>query len=568
MTATIHRLFAFIRAASPLLITAAVATVLVGFALTFAAYNAAFEQSLRGLEKEAAASAQLRASVLQSEIDKQRTVPAVLAADSGLQAALTSHAPEAAKALSLKLEALRRETGSAVIYVLDPSGTAVAASNWNRPESFVGSNYRFRDYFTQALSQDKASQFALGTVSHIPGLFLSHSVKSGGQTVGVAVVKLEFTALEAEWGRLNEVAFVTDRHNDVVIAGNPAWRFKQPQPPTRDQTPAALPIPGVDGWQIHVYRSLAPAKNTALAAAAITGLAELLVAGLGLWFWRRQSNLRLKADADLAYLSRLEFDVGQRTHALRHANDLLSKEIEERHATELRLNTLQADLVQANKLAQLGQITAGVAHEINQPLATIRVLADNALRGLKPALVKANLENIVAMSERIGHITGELRAFSRKASGRSEPTSVLEAVEGSILLTHSRVKAHKVRFRRPDITPGVKVWAERVRLEQVLVNLLQNAFEAVEGVADAQVSLRCEVAPDQVRLLVEDNGPGLPDTVKKALFIPFTTTKPKGLGLGLVIARDILSDFGGELAADTEYVEGARFIVTLRRVVP
>jgi two-component system C4-dicarboxylate transport sensor histidine kinase DctB len=245
----------------------------------------------------------------------------------------------------------------------------------------------------------------------------------------------------------------------------------------------------------------------------------------------------------------------------------LRSEIHERQQAERRLNVLQADLVQANKLAQLGQITAGVAHEINQPLATIRVLAENSLAvgAAKPALVSDNLGNIVRMSERIGHITGELRAFSRKASFDPEPVSLKETLDSSVLLNRSRLRDNKVRLVRDPIDAKLRVMAGRVRLEQVLVNLLQNAFEALEDTPGAEVRLSVTFDDDWVWLRVADNGPGLKPEVLAQLFTPFVTTKEKGLGLGLVIAHDILRDFGGELLAESSD-KGAVFTLKLRKV--
>ncbi|GGZ32856.1 ATP-binding protein [Asticcacaulis endophyticus] len=555
-----------VKTKSPLYFWTIGVATLIGFSLIFATYNATYMHALNTLRDDANASAMLRAAVLQSEIEKHRTSPAILAVDRDLKDALLTSSPERLRDVSIKLEALRKETKSTVIYVLDTRGTALAASNWGFPDSFVGNSYISRDYFTEALKHGVASQFAMGMVSHRPGLFLSHSVVSGNKIIGVVVVKLEFNAVESEWARLPDKAFVTGADNTIVIAGDPTTRFKRPPPPAQDQLAVSLPIESVPGWRMHVYRSTDTVKATALAVGIITLLAELLIVGAALWAWRRNTHIRLREAADLAYRSRLERDVGERTHALRYANDKLSEEIEERQSAQVRLNALQADLVQANKLANLGQITAGVAHEINQPLATIRVLAENARAGLKPAAIDSNLESIIRMSERIGHITGELRAFSRKASGESEPTSVNEAIEGSILLTHSRMKAHEVKFIRPKVNAALQVWAQRVRLEQVLVNLLQNAFEAVSSIPDAKVTLRVEESADSVRLIVSDNGPGLPESVKKALFIPFTTTKPQGLGLGLVIAQDIVRDFGGDLTADLERSVGACFIIKLRKV--
>jgi len=172
---------------------------------------------------------------------------------------------------------------------------------------------------------------------------------------------------------------------------------------------------------------------------------------------------------------------------------------------------------------------------------------------------------ITAMTERIGRITDELRAFSRKADGRVEPTLVSEVVEGSVLLTASRSRRHDARLIRQGETPGLTVLGERIRLEQVLVNLLQNAFEAVEHRAQGLVTLTVRDAGDTVQIAVGDNGPGLAPEVERGLFTPFLTTKPQGLGLGLVIARDIVAGFGGQLTAASVPGEGATFTLTLRK---
>jgi two-component system C4-dicarboxylate transport sensor histidine kinase DctB len=137
-----------------------------------------------------------------------------------------------------------------------------------------------------------------------------------------------------------------------------------------------------------------------------------------------------------------------------------------------------------------------------------------------------------------------------------------------VLLTASRSRRQQARLVRKGEAPGLAVLGERVRLEQVLVNLLQNAFEAVEERPDGAVTLTVSETDDAVRIAVADNGPGLAPEVERALFTPFLTTKPRGLGLGLVIAHDIAAGFGGELTAASAPGAGATFTLTLRKAVP
>ncbi len=511
------------------------------------------------LVRDAHSTAQLQLSVLQSELDKQRSAPVILADDSDVIDALAQPSPARALEISKKLEKLQAETKSAVIYLLNTKGVAISASNYCLSTSFVGSDYSFRDYFRDALAAGQAEQFALGTVSRRPGLYLAHRVEENGKTYGVVVVKVEFDVMERDWAHAGQATFVTNAASDILLTSNPRLRFHKSPGPAPTEIETTLPAPA-DGWRLHLITSRQDANRAAAAVTVIAGMAELLVIILIAWLWRRRAISRERETTEIAYRENLERDVAARTAELR-------SEIHERQQAEKRLNILQADLVQANKLAQLGQITAGVAHEINQPLATIRVLAENSLAvGTdKAGLVRDNLGNIVRMSERIGHITGELRAFSRKASFDPEPVSLKETVDSSVLLNRSRLRDNKVKLVREAIDAKLRVMGGRVRLEQVLVNLLQNAFEALEETPNAEVRLSVTGDEDWVWLRVADNGPGLKPDVLAQLFTPFVTTKEKGLGLGLVIAHDILRDFGGELLAETSD-KGAVFTLKLRKV--
>lgn len=511
------------------------------------------------LVRDARSTAQLQLSVLQSELDKQRSAPVILADDSDVIDALAAPSPPRALEISKKLEKLQAETKSAVIYLLNTKGVAISASNYGLPTSFVGSDYSFRDYFRDALAAGQAEQFALGTVSRRPGLYLAHRVEENGKTYGVVVVKVEFDTMEQAWAHAGQATFVTNAAGDILLTSNPRLRFKKGPKPGPAEIETALPAPA-DGWQLHLIAARQDADRAAAAVTIMAGMAELLLIILIAWLWRRRAISRERELAEVAYRENLERDVAARTAELR-------SEIHERQQAEKRLNILQADLVQANKLAQLGQITAGVAHEINQPLATIRVLAENSLAvgADKAAMIRDNLGNIVRMSERIGHITGELRAFSRKASFDPEPVSLKETVDSSILLNRSRLRDNKVKLVRDTIDAKQRVMGGRVRLEQVLVNLLQNAFEALEDTPGAEVRLAVTADDDWVWLRIADNGPGLKPEVQAQLFTPFVTTKEKGLGLGLVIAHDILRDFGGELLADSTD-KGAVFTLKLRKV--
>ncbi|WP_420470645.1 sensor histidine kinase [Brevundimonas sp. FT23042] len=568
------------------------------------------EARTEALGQSATATA-LHAAVLRSELERHRSLPLVLAQDPDLQALLAAPSPTGVDRLNRKLEGLARETRAAVIYALDARGRALTASNWNQPASFVGSDYRFRPYYSEAMRDGQASLFALGTVSGRPGLYLARRVDGAdGRPLGVVVAKLEFDALETEWRASGEPTYVTDSDGVVLITTVPEWRFHTtrdlPEDRRRrlevDQTarradlsplpfealspglirlsrhvPADVyartvaPVPDI-GWRLHLLSPAGAGITRAVAAARVLALLSVaLLAGLTGILLRRRQRARARAAEDEAARLVLEQTVDARTAELRAANSRLNLEIDERQRLEKSRQDLQDELIQANKLATLGQIAAGVAHEINQPLAAIRTHADTAsvyLDRQDAAAAGRSLERINALTERVGTITDELRAFSRKTRSGAVAVGVDAAIDGALLLVSPRLREQGITLKRSRAPDGLEVLAERNRLEQVVLNLLQNAIEALDGVADPTIAISVSVRAGKVTLRVSDNGPGVAPEVRDRLFTPFTTDKPDGLGLGLVISRDIVAGFGGELLhAAPRSGEGAVFSIVLARAV-
>ncbi len=604
--------------------------VAVGFAAValYAATQWARDRALGEAAIQARSAGQIHAALLRNNLDKFRALPFVLTQDVDLRAALQGAGKAQIEALDQKLEALSRGVGASAIYVLDKKGLAIAASNWREPATFVGVDYEFRPYFQGSVTRGSAEHFALGTVSHEAGLYLARRVDGPqGAMLGVVVLKVDFRGLESDWRQANAAIFVTDEHGVVLLGNLPDWRFRvlaplapalaqslrtslqfgdarfQPLPVTpplqtasngqlvrtEDALPRAaagtallhttLPVIESPGWTLHQLSPVQAAVNQATANAQLgTALAlSMLAALVGMVLYRRHRNLE-RAEQQAAIQQQLAALVDQRTAQLRDVNGQLVQEMDERQRAESQLHTMKDELVQASKLALLGQVAAGVAHEINQPVAAIRAYADNAaefLRRRDEGAAQENLGTIAALTDRIGHITGELRAFSRKAGASVGPTDLMEALEGALLLVGPRARRQGVVLQSPPRNTACSVQANRVRLEQVLVNLLQNGLEALEGLPEGRIVLTLHDAGDTVLLYVHDNGPGLSDAARAHLFTPFHTTKPDGLGLGLVISRDIVAEFGGELRAagpqDANSSSpdapdrGALFILTLRK---
>jgi two-component system C4-dicarboxylate transport sensor histidine kinase DctB len=264
----------------------------------------------------------------------------------------------------------------------------------------------------------------------------------------------------------------------------------------------------------------------------------------------------------------LEARVAERTSELASANAQLVREIDERQRAEANVQLMQDELVQANKLAVLGQISAGVAHEINQPVCAIRTYLDNAATMINGGQIEAVCDNLVKASDltdRIGAITQELRAFSRKSARARTKVRIGDAIDGALILMSARTRSVGATISRTEPDPELAVIADRIRLEQVIVNLLQNALDALVNTPQPRIdiSVTPDLETDSAKLIVADNGPGVAAEIAAALFTPFVTNKPQGLGLGLLISRDICIEFGGSLTLAAAPKGGAAFLIQL-----
>lgn len=548
-------------------------------------------------DASAGQAARTHAALLNSELQKFRLLPLVLIEYPDVAAAIGGDA-RARAALNRTLELLAARTDAADIYVIAPDGATVAASNWRKPTSFVGQNYGFRPYFRDAMQNGAAELFALGTVSRRPGFYLARRVDRGGRGVGVVVVKVEFDQVESAWARTSGATFVTDANGVILVTSLPDWRFHtigavdpavieaarhtlqfgadrpRPAPIALDAPRARATIAGADerfrvaaelasiaGGRLYHLSPLDPPLAAARTQALLIGLALLLVLGVATGVTLRASEKqRLQREARDA----LEREVERRTAELRDANARLIVESNERVEADRRYRAAREELAQASRLGTLGQVTAGVAHEINQPVAAIRTFAESGATLLDRGAAdtaRQNFTTIVELADRIGRITAELRSFARKRTRASGKAALGSILEGVMILIGERARGPVT----DQIAPALRrlaVRGDRVRIEQVLVNLLQNALDAVEDRADGRVVLGAVAGKNTLEIRVDDNGPGIDPAVSDALFTPFTTSKPGGLGLGLAIARDIAREFGGDLR-HVPLPSGTRFMLTL-----
>lgn len=574
------------------------AAILLFLIIAAIAFNWARTQADAETARKAAGSAAAQAGLLASELQKFQLLPVVLTEHPTVLTALKTPTPDAIRQLNEKLESLARRTDASAIYLIRPNGQAIAASNWRTPTSFVGRRYAFRPYFVDALRTGSAQFFALGTITLRPGLYIGRRVVDEGRILGVLVVKVEFDRIEAAWRAQKSTVMVTDRDGVVLITSRPQWRFRAAAPidpglrakalrtrqfgtsPIRPidlarapdgsvridgerHLSASAPLPLL-GATVTSFAPSRPDRDAASATARTISLSTFIALALACAIIIRA---RERQTMESRIRAALETQVAARTGELRDANSRLIAESRERARADARFRRAREELAQANRLGSLGQITAGVAHEINQPVSAIRTFAENAVRLSERGdgeRVRGNLAIIVEMTERIGSITAELRKFARRGTPEIGSVPVQDVLEGSRLLLGDSLRAADIQLEQTGDIRGVSVVADRVRLEQIIVNLVQNAIQALAGRPAPHIRIDVTAGSD-VTITVADNGPGIDPAIAPEIFTPFVTGKRDGLGLGLGIARDIAREFGGELKSVASPLSGAAFELRLRR---
>ncbi|MND21947.1 C4-dicarboxylate transport sensor protein DctB [compost metagenome] len=563
--------------------------IVLGTALSAGwAMHQAKRQAMEADAQRASQQLGLYANALHTLIDRYRALPAVLALDPELIAALRGPVSEPVQdALNRKLERINGAANSSTLELLDRTGLAIAASNWRLPSSYVGSNYGFRPYFKQTRSQGSGRFYAVGVTSGVPGYFLASAVNDEhGRFLGAMVVKLEFPELEREWRQGSDILLVSDARGITFIANQDGWRYRELQPlsgadraelaETRqyDKQPLvplqhqvltrfadnstlsrvqgpegsaeylweSLPLEG-ENWTLHLLRKpqvAADGRNAALGAAAVW---------LSLVFAALFVSQRLR-------LARLR----------QRSREELKRQVEER-TRELR--TAQEGLVQSAKLAALGQMSAAMAHEINQPLTTqrmqletLRLLLDHG----RHDEARLALEPLEQMLTRMAALTSHLKTFARNSPvGLRERLDLATVVDQALHLLEARIRSEEVEVALYLARPAW-VRGDAIRLEQVLINLLRNALDAMADKRYKRLEIRIEPDGELWRLSVLDSGGGIAEADLAKVFDPFFTTKPvgEGLGLGLAISYGIVHEAGGQLQAEN-LPGGARLSLTLPR---
>jgi two-component system, NtrC family, C4-dicarboxylate transport sensor histidine kinase DctB len=540
---------------------------------------------------------------LESYLSRYEALPALLAQDDDVGLLLKNPADaQRVDAMNLWLARTNALVEASDIYLIDLDGNTIAASNHDRADSFIGQNFSYRPYFTKARDGGSGRYFALGTTSGVRGYYFASPVRDEvGQVLGVVALKVGVDEIEAGWRARDYRIIVTDPEGVVFMSTDPDWLYHGLLPlteerrarlaETRRYSDADLtelqvvssssdgvalmqladgssvvheyiateePMPRA-GWTVRVLLDAAPIR--AQARLVVVAAALFLLVGL-LLAWtvaQRRARLAERLAIQAAAQAVLEHQVSERTADLTKAN--------------ADLHRMQADLVQAGKLAALGRMSAALSHEINQPLAAARNYADSAglliERGDLPR-ARENIDQILGLIDRMAAIARHLRNVARKPDEPLKVVDLAAAVRDALGIAQARLAAARaeVVLDLPADLPPVR--GGPVRLQQVIVNVLSNAADAIDGTEDRRIEVTARAEGEEVTLAIRDHGPGVAPSIADRIFDPFFTTKQvgSGLGLGLSISYNIMKDFEGDLRVANHPDGGAVFSLVLRRASP
>lgn len=536
---------------------------------------------------------------LRSTVERFRPVPALMSTGSNIVELLRSpENPERVAAANLWLEEGAKRIGASAIYVMRADGLTIAASNWRENATFIGNNYAFRPYFRDAIASGSGKFYGVGVTTGQLGYFISSEVVDQGRQIGVIVLKIDLERFVPLLQRRTTPVYVADADRIVIIASDAALMYRPLRALDRQQIAQitanrrfasldiGLPIDEADiglgdapvainremdiadsQWTITTFVDPEEVAATANFVGLVSGLG-VVAAMLGIsMIAMHRHHLRVERLAKRSLETRVEM----RTLALNRTMQELSAEIAERKRIDHELHATRDELVQAVKLAAMGQALSGLAHEISQPVTALKAYLMSLTRMIESRDRGGIEENLLVMRKTLNHmaeLTTSLHGFARKADSRSEPVDLTAVVQDVVALMKFRIGDCGARLTLA-LPSGFSITGDAARLRQVVLNLVMNAVDAVSAVEHREIridlSQRIHDGEEVAMLSVTDSGRGVPSEAVARLGEPFFTTKPmgRGLGLGLAISNTIVADHGGRLRHEPAPGGGAIFRIML-----
>ena len=571
-------------------VRATAAALLIGLA-AWAGHGLAMRQGLAALEQVAAQRLEVAAARLDAQLARFDFLPSLLETSPEVMQFL-AHPEDGQRSygVNLYLQSLNAIAGSDNLYLVDRAGTAIAAADFALPGTPFGRDLSYRPYVRDALASGRGRFYGVGVTSARAGYYLSYALPAQGQALGLATVKVDLAGMEQEWRQLPGPVLVVDEHQVAILSSRDDWRWRPlvalsaearaEAAAARRYGPSSLEPLGwrdraegdgqarrvrVDDrpWlastrQVHQGRwqlillddeaaVRASARNWAFSAAL--AMALLLAGGALLAARRRAIRQHLASRA-----------------ALQRAHDALERKVAERTAA---LQAAQDELVHAGKLAVLGQLSAGLVHELNQPLAALQTVSDNAdqlIQRNRLDEARDNLARIGRLVGRLKRLSSQLRLFASKPADIVGSVELLRLVQELQQQLAPRLQEGGIALSLEDLPASLAVAGDEGRMEQVLANLLGNAVDALQGwPGPRRIEVAATVAGGRARVAIRNNGPLIPDNILARMFQPFITTKPagKGMGLGLMVSAHLVREFGGTLSAHNLAPTGAEFVIDL-----
>ncbi|WP_164658903.1 ATP-binding protein [Tropicibacter sp. Alg240-R139] len=511
---------------------------------------------------------------LLSELRRNAIVPQLLARDPTLISALQSNDFSRS---TQRLISFVEEIGAASLMLLDADGRTVAATDRNR----LGEQHRGEAHFVDAIRANATVFTVLQREAGGYSFTYARRLEDGSEVLGVIVVEVDLAKFERAWAGISDAVMVTDSTGSIILATEPRWRGLNEDEALQRQTPqgaiqrairvtadwTALPADAYlqgeavmrmesripfRGWQMTSFTTYASIRERVNGVLALEIMGFAILLALAFYALSRKTAVRMA--------------LFQRESAeLRALNARLQREIAERERVQKTLEVAEQSLAQSSKLAALGEMSAAVSHELNQPLAAMKTYLAGArllLRRNRPEEALASFGRIDSLIERMGGITRQLKSYARKGGDMLSPVNVGDALAASLSMMEPQLRQRQVQITQILPDDQVQVMGDRLRIEQVMVNLLRNALDATKSVRDPEVEIIL-AAGETATLTVRDNGQGIEDF--DALFEPFYTTKQPGdgVGLGLAISSGIVNDLGGRLTARNGQNGGAVFEMQL-----
>lgn len=530
-------------------------------------------QEVLALQKEAIFGLLDKYRLMTVLISQRPEVSQMFAGDVQQSAALNSFAGR-----------LAAMSGAKSVWFALPDGSLIAQSSL-----FPSTDQNLDEGLIIAPGQGRLGRATLFGQNGINSYAFSASVRQGNAITGIIAIDVDLQVLANAWALSQDLIFVTDAGEQVIVSNQLARQLA-----TTDVHAFPLgaeiinvKLSGADqpflargeafpltGWTLNVLTDYRPALRARSTAIVITSLITVLFATLAFILLQRRDVAISRLHAERYAAEQLEKRVEERTHELSSAIAQLRIEYDERVVAETALKKAQDELVRSAKLAAIGQMSAALAHEYNQPLAAIRSYADSADKLLdqsRPADAKTSIQHITRMTVRMAELSRTLKSFAREPRSSLSKVSIQPLLEEALLLVGPTAKKAgvKIHLAHKHQAPVLEVLAGHVRLSQVIVNLLTNAIDAVTNSPTQEVFLKASLQGDQICILVEDTGPGVPKDQRNSIFDAFVTTKDvgAGLGLGLSIAYDIIHDFGGQISVQNSSKGGAAFTILLPALI-